>query len=163
MAKNTRNNLKNKIIYSIYIRNHCEEGSFKAVSKDLKRIKNLGVDIIWLLPIHPIGQANKKGDLGCPYSIEDYRKVNPNYGTLEDFKEFLKVAHSLDMKVIIDVVYNHTSHKSQLFIEHPQWFFRKENGSTGNKIGDWTDIIDLDYNNIELWNYQIDTLKYWAV
>lgn len=154
--------LRSKVIYSIYVRNHSEEGNFKGVVNDLDRIKNLDPDIIWFMPIHPIGQVNKKGSLGCPYSIEDYRKVNPEYGTLEEFQQLIDEIHKRDMKVMIDVVYNHTSHESQLLKEHPEWFYRKEDGSVGNKVGDWADIIDLDYDNRELWDYQIDTLKYWV-
>lgn len=161
MAKNTNVCLRSMVMYSVYVRNHTEEGSFNGVTKDLDRIKGLGADIIWLMPIHPIGQTNKKGKLGCPYSIEDYRKVNPEYGTLEDFKNLIKETHLRGMKLIIDVVYNHTSHNSVLLKEHPEFFYRKADGSTGNKVGDWSDIIDLDYNNKELWNYQIETLKYW--
>ncbi|MDP4145842.1 MAG: alpha-amylase family glycosyl hydrolase [Bacillota bacterium] len=161
MAKDTRESLRNMIMYSVYVRNHSEEGNFKGVTKDLDRIKALGTDILWLMPIHPIGEINKKGTLGSPYSIEDYRGINNEYGSLEDFKELIDETHKRGMKIIIDVVYNHTSHNSVLFKEHPEWFYRKENGSTGNKVGDWTDIIDLDYKNKELWDYQIDTLKYW--
>jgi glycosidase len=161
MAKDTDLKLRNSTIYSIFVRNHTNEGTFKGVTKDLDRISDLGVDIIWLLPVHPIGQDNKKGDLGCPYAIEDYRKVNPEYGTLEDFKELIDGIHKKGMKVIIDVVYNHTSFNSELFKTHPEFFYRKANGSTGNKVGDWTDIIDLEYSNMDLWDYQIETLKYW--
>lgn len=162
MARDTSLTLKNQCIYSVYVRNHTSSGDFKGVTRDLDRIKDLGVDIIWFLPIHPIGEVNKKGSLGCPYSIEDYRKVNPEYGTLEDFKELIDEAHKRNLKVMIDVVYNHTSHESALYKEHPEWFYKKANGCTGNKVGDWTDIIDLDYNNKGLWDYQIETLKYWA-
>jgi glycosidase len=81
MAKDTKKELRNKIIYEIYVRNHGKNGTFKDVSSDLKRIKELGVDFIWFMPIHPIGKVNRKGKLGCPYSISDYTKVNPEYGT----------------------------------------------------------------------------------
>lgn len=162
MAGNTPINLRKQMIYSIYVRNHSELGNFKGVIKDLDRIKDLGTDIIWLLPIHPIGQVNKKGTLGCPYSISDYRNINPEYGTINDFKELIEETHNRNMKLIIDVVYNHTSHGSYLWEKHPEWFYKKSNGEPGNKVGDWTDIIDLDYSNKELWIYQIETLKYWA-
>lgn len=162
MAKDTNVCLRSKVMYSVYVRNHTKEGNFNGVTKDLDRIKDLGADIIWLMPIHPVGKINKKGKLGCPYSIEDYRKVNPEYGTLEDFKNLIKQTHTKGMKLIIDVVYNHTSHNSALFNEHPEYFYRKADGSTGNKVGDWSDVIDLDYNNKGLWDYQIETLKYWT-
>ena len=86
MAKNTEISLRNKVIYSVYVRNHTNDGTFNAVAKDLDRIKSLGTDIIWFMPIHPIGVKNKKGSLGCPYANKDYRTTNPEYGTMEDFK-----------------------------------------------------------------------------
>lgn len=162
MAKNTDISLQNQVIYSIYIRNHTEEGTFAAVEPDLDRIKALGCDIIWLLPIHPIGEKAKKGALGCPYANKDYRTVNPAYGTMDDFRHLVEKIHEKGMKCIIDVVYNHTSPDSNLVKEHPEFFYRRQDGSFGNKVGDWTDIIDLDYSNRELWDYQIDSLVMWA-
>ena len=154
--------LRGKIIYSVYLRNHTPEGTFAALEGDLDRIKALGADIIWLLPIHPIGVLHKKGDLGCPYSIRDYRGVNPEYGTLDEFRHLVDEIHARGMLCLIDVVYNHTSHDSVLREQHPEWFFRKPDGSFGNRYGDWTDVIDLDYDNPDLWRYQIDTLVQWA-
>ena len=151
--------LRGKIIYSVYLRNHTEEGTFAALENDLDRIRALGTDVIWLLPIHPIGQLNKKGALGCPYSISDYRGINPEYGTLEDLKHLVGEIHARGMLCIIDVVYNHTSHDSVLFRKHPEYFYRKEDGGFGNRYGDWTDVLDLDYSSAELWDYQIETLK----
>lgn len=162
MAKDTCINLRNQVMYSVYVRNHSKEGTFKAVTKDLERIKELGTDIVWFMPIHPIGVKNKKGELGCPYAIKNYREINPEYGTLEDFKECVDKIHSLKMKCIIDVVYNHTSPDSWLLENKPEFFYRKENGSFGNRVGDWSDVLDLDYNNKDLWDYQIETLKMWA-
>ena len=162
MAKNTSKKLRNMLIYQIFVRNYSEEGTFAGVKRDLDRIKNLGVDIIYLLPIHPIGVKNRKGKLGSPYAISDYRAVNPEYGTLEDFKSLVDAIHEKGMKCMIDVVYNHTSPDSVLSTTHPEWFYHKQDGSFGNRVGEWTDIIDLDYSNKELWDYQIETLKYWA-
>ncbi|MCX8131576.1 MAG: alpha-amylase family glycosyl hydrolase [Clostridia bacterium] len=162
MANNTNTDLRNQVIYCIYVRNHTNEGTFKAIEDDLKRIKELGTDIIWFMPIHPIGEKNKKGNLGCPYAIKDYRAVNPEYGSLEDFEGLVEKIHSLGMKCIIDVVYNHTSPDSWLAENHPEFFYRKADGKMGNRVGDWTDIVDLDYSCKELWNYQIETLKQWA-
>lgn len=120
------------------------------------------MDVIWLLPIHPIGEKARKGVLGSPYAIRDYRAVNPEYGTLDDFRRMVDEAHRLGMRCVIDVVYNHTSPDSVLAAEHPEWFYHKEDGSFGNRVGDWSDIIDLDYTDRGLWAYQIETLKYWA-
>lgn len=162
MAKNTEISLRNKVIYSVYVRNHTNDGTFNAVAEDIDRIKSLGTDIIWFMPIHPIGVKNKKGSLGCPYANKDYRTTNPEYGTMDDFKSLVEKIHAKGMKCIIDVVYNHTSPDSNLSVEHPEFFYRKPDGNFGNKVGDWSDIIDLDYSNKELWQYQIDSLVMWA-
>lgn len=162
MAENTEKTWRNRVIYSIFVRNHTPEGTFEGVRRDLSRIRELGADVIWLMPIHPIGEKARKGVLGSPYAIRDYRAVNPEYGTLDDFRRLVDEAHRLGMKCIIDVVYNHTSPDSVLAAEHPEWFYRKEDGSFGNRVGDWSDIIDLDYRDHGLWAYQIETLKYWA-
>ena len=162
MAVNTDPRLQNQIIYSIYVRNHTPEGTFRAVIPDLDRIRALGTDIIWFLPIHPIGIEGKKGSLGCPYANRDYRSVNPAYGTMDDFKALVREIHARGMKCMIDVVYNHTSPDSTLFHEHPEFFYRGPDGRPGNKMGDWSDVIDLDYRNHALWDYQIESLRFWA-
>ena len=162
MAIHTDISLRNAVIYSIYVRNHTSEGTFHAVIPDLDRIRALGTDIIWFMPIHPIGVKNKKGSLGCPYANRDYRTVNPEYGTIDDFRALVQAIHDRGMKCMIDVVYNHTSPDATLVTEHPAFYYRKKDGSFGNKTADWTDVIDLDNRNRELWNYQIDSLKQWA-
>ena len=162
MAIQTDTRLRNQVIYSIYVRNHTQEGTFDAIIPDLPRIKGLGVDIIWLMPIHPIGEVMRKGVAGSPYAIQDYRSINPEYGTMETFEQFVSEVHKHDMKVMIDVVYNHTSPDSVLVHEHPEWFYRRSNGNMGNKVGEWYDIVDLDYSHRGLWDYLIDTLKMWA-
>ena len=162
MAKETSKTLRNNVIYSIYVRNYSEEGTFEAVRKDLNRIQQLGVDIIWLMPIHPIGKMHRKGTLGSPYAIQDYRAINPEFGTMEDFINLCDAIHERGMKVIIDVVYNHTSPDSYLAQNHPEWFYHKEDGTLGNRVGNWWDVVDLDYSHQELWDYQIETLKMWA-
>ena len=162
MAFDTDLNLQKQVIYSVYVRAHTEEGTFRAVIPDLDRIRALGTDIIWLMPIHPIGVLGKKGSLGCPYANRDYRAVNPEYGTMEDFRALVAAIHERGMKCIIDVVYNHTSPDAVLLREHPEFYYRDASGRTGNKIGDWADVIDLDYTVPGLWDYQIETLKGWA-
>jgi glycosidase len=162
MAVNTPIELRNKIIYEVYVRNHGDRGTFQDIIEDLPRIKELNVDIVWFMPIHPIGEKNKKGSLGCPYAIKDYRKINPDYGTLDDFKKLIDEIHRNDMLCMIDIVFNHTSPDSVLCKEHPEYFYRKSDDTFGNKVGDWYDVIDLDYNNKDLWNEMIDILKYWA-
>lgn len=152
--------LRNCTLYCIFVRNHG--GSFRAVAEDIPRIRELGADAVWLLPIYPIGKEKRKGTLGSPYAISDYRAVNPEYGTMEDFRYLADVVHQNGMKLLIDIVYNHTSPDSVLAKTHPEWFYHNPDGSFGNRIGDWTDIIDLDYSQKGLWEYQIETLKQWA-
>ena len=162
MAYQTDPKLQNAVVYSLYVRNHSPEGTFRAVIPDLDRIRALGTDILWLLPIHPIGVQGKKGSLGCPYANQDYRTVNPAYGTMEDFRALVDAIHARGMKCMIDVVYNHTSPDSTLYREHPDFFYHNAQGRPGNKVGDWADVIDLDYGNTELWDYQIQSLYQWA-
>ncbi|MCR5826295.1 MAG: alpha-amylase [Oscillospiraceae bacterium] len=162
MAFTTNAALQNRVIYSVYVRAHTAEGTFNAVANDLSRIRALGVDCIWFMPIHPIGIKGKKGSLGCPYANRDYRNVNPAYGTLADFKHLCDAIHEMGMQVMIDVVYNHTSPDSVLWTEHPEFFYRRADGSPGNHVGEWTDVIDLDYGVRALWDYQIETLTQWA-
>ena len=162
MAVNTDPALQNQVIYSLYVRAHTPEGTFRAVIPDLDRIRALGTDIIWFMPIHPIGVKGKKGSLGCPYANRDYRTVNPEYGTMDDFRALVDEIHARGMKVMIDVVYNHTSPDSVLFETHPEFFYRGADGQPGNKIGDWADVIDLDYDVPALWDYQLESLRMWA-
>ena len=162
MAANTDKALRNRVMYQIFPRNYSREGNFPAVLRDLDRIKDLGADIIWFTPIHPIGVVNRKGTLGSPYANMDYRAVNPEFGDEDDFRRLVDAIHSKGMKCIIDVVYNHTSPDSVLAKEHPEWFYHKPDGSFGNRVADWSDIVDLDYANRDLWAYQIGSLKKWA-
>ena len=162
MARNTDPALQTQVIYSIYVRNHNPEGTFLSIIPDLDRIRALGTDIVWFMPIHPIGVKGKKGSLGCPYANRDYRSVNPEYGTMEDFRLLVDEIHKRGMKCMIDVVYNHTSPDSVLFETHPEFFYRNEEGKPANKLGDWADVIDLDYDVPELWDYQIQSLCFWA-
>ena len=162
MAFDTDTSLQNQIIYSVFVRNHTKEGTFRGLISDLDRIRSLGTDIIWLMPIHPIGEMKRKGSLGSPYANRDYRSINPEYGTIEDFRALADAVHARGMLIMIDVVYNHTSPDSVLWNEHPEFFYKKPDGRPGNHVGEWTDVIDLEYNNRELWDYQIETLKGWA-
>lgn len=161
MAKDTPLTLRNLFIYQVYVRNHSETGDFQGVINDLDRIKDLGVDVLYLIPIHPVGQVNKKGSLGSIYSISDYRSINPEYGTMDDFKRLIEATHQRGMKLMIDIVFNHTSHESLLFKQHPEWFYLKD-GKPGNRVGDWYDIIDLDFSNQDLWEYLFETLEMYA-
>lgn len=162
MAKHTDINLRSKIFYQVFPRQYSKTKNFEGVYNDLERIKALGTDILYFLPIHPIGKKARKGTKGSPYSIVDYYQIDQSYGTLEEFKKLIHKAHELDMKVMIDIVFNHTSRDSVLVHEHPEWFYHNEKGEFANRVGDWSDITDLDFNNHEVWDYLTAVLIYWA-
>lgn len=162
MAIDTSSSVRSLVIYEIYVRNHGPHGTFADVEADLERISSLGVDVIWFMPIHPIGKLNKKGSLGCPYSISDYREVNPEYGTKADFARLIEKAHKLDLKVMIDVVYNHTAHDSVLVAAHPDWYHQDAAGRPVTTVPEWSDVIDLKHPNPALTDYLIETLQGWA-
>ncbi|MDR1388390.1 MAG: hypothetical protein LBJ31_00240 [Treponema sp.] len=155
--------LGNRTVYQVNVRNYSREGTFKALEKDLDRVQDLGIDYIQLLPIHPIGVKNRKGTLGSPYAISNYRAINPELGKEQDFYSLVQQMHRRGIGCIMDIVFNHTSPDSILAIKHPDWFIKNNRGLCG-KIDDWTDVVDLDYENEEsgLWEYQIETLKMWA-
>jgi len=153
---------KSAAIYEVNLRQHTPEGTFKAFEEHLPRLKAMGIDIIWLMPIHPIGQLNRKGTLGSYYSVLDYKAVNPEHGTLDDLKDLVEAAHDLDMYLIIDWVANHTAWDNVWTISHPEFFKKDSNGNFYPPVADWSDVIALDFNNKELWNYMIDAMKYWV-
>ncbi len=153
--------VSNAIIYEVNVRQYTPEGTFKAFEQHLPKLKDLGVDILWFMPIHPIGIQNRKGSLGSYYSVKDYYGINPEFGTLDDFKSLVAKAHELGMKVIIDIVANHTSHDAVLINEHPDWYVRDSTGKVVSPF-DWTDVAKLDYSKPELRRYMIDMLKYWV-
>ena len=154
---------KNAVIYQINTRQFTEEGTFKAAESHLPRLKDLGVDILWLMPIHEIGQKNRKGTLGSPYAVKDYFSVNSEFGTLEDLKHFVEEAHKLGMYVILDWVANHTAWDNPLVEEHPEWYERDWKGDFHpSPWRDWDDIIDLDYQHTALREYMTEALKYWV-
>ncbi|MEY3849822.1 MAG: hypothetical protein RJA38_263, partial [Bacteroidota bacterium] len=120
---------KNATIYEVNVRQHTAAGTFAALEKDLPRIDSLGVDILWLMPINPIGQLNRKGSLGSYYSVKNYTGVNPEFGTTEDFKRLVKRAHELGMYVILDWVANHTAWDHPWVLQHPDWYTHDANGN----------------------------------
>ncbi|MFA7076354.1 MAG: alpha-amylase family glycosyl hydrolase [Candidatus Izemoplasmatales bacterium] len=161
--KNTSSKLRNLVIYQIYVRNYSEKGNFQAIIDDLDRIKNLGVDVIYLLPIHPIGEKNRKGSLGCPYSIKDYSLVNEELGGLSGLHQLIDNAHGKKIKIVMDIVFNHTSRDSRLLTEHPEWFYKNDLGVISSRVGDWTDVVDLDYSKDKnLWFELLNTLVFYA-
>lgn len=154
---------KDAVLYEVNIRQYTPEGTFKAFSAHLPRLKELGVDILWLMPVNPIGVKNRKEPLGSYYSVKDYKDVNPEFGTIEDFKKMIGEAHGLGFHVIMDWVPNHSSWDNKLTEEHPGWYMKDSTGSFIPPIGfDWTDVIQFDWSNRELHDYMIEALKFWV-
>jgi len=148
------------VIYEIFPRSFSPTADFKGITARLDDLKNLGVNILWLMPIHPIGQEKKKGTVGSPYAVRDYYAINPDYGSREDLRRLVSEAHRRGMKVIIDIVANHTSWDSVLMKE-PDFYTRDESGKILPPVADWADVADLDYSNTRLRDYMIEMLKFW--
>lgn len=138
-------NLDQTVIYQIFVRNYSKEGTIRAVINDLPRLQRLGVDILQLLPVHPIGLKGRKGEYGSPYATTNYREISPDLGTMEDLEELFATAHRLNMKVIMDMVFNHTARDAVYLTTHPEWYYRNEKGEFANKVGDWSDVYDFDH------------------
>lgn len=154
---------KNATIYEVNIRQFTTEGTFKAFETHLPRLKALGVDIIWLMPIHPIGEKNRKGTLGSYYAVKDYYGVNPEYGSLADFKALVDKIHAMGMYVILDWVANHSATDNALVKQHPDWYIKDEAGNfEPTPWRDYDDIIDFDYQQPGIRKYMTDALKYWV-
>lgn len=160
-ARSSQEWVKDAVIYQIWERAYSQKGDFNAITADLDRIKTLGVDVLWLMPVHPIGQVKKKGSVGSPYAVRDYYGVNPDYGTPADLKRLVAEAHKRNLKVIIDVVLNHTAWDNKLINEHPEFYKKNEKGEIVPPVPDWADVAGLDYSKPELRRYIIDNLKSW--
>lgn len=152
---------KDAVIYEVNVRQYTPEGTFNAFAAHLPRLKELGADILWFMPIQPISQKNKKGTLGSYYAVQDYQKVNPEFGTMEDFKTLVQKAHEMGFKVILDWVANHTGWDNWLLVEHEEWYTRV-NDSVVTPVADWTDVADLNYEQPGLRQYMIESMKYWV-
>lgn len=152
---------QNSIIYQIFPRNHSKEGTFKKIEEDLCRISSMGIEIIYLMPIHEIGVKERKGTYGSPYAIKDYYSISSDLGTLEDFKSLVNSTHRLGMKIILDMVFNHTSPDNILLVNHADYYYQKD-GKVSNKVSKWSDIIDLETSKQETQDYLIQVLKYWV-
>jgi glycosidase len=152
---------KNVGIYEANIRQHSEQSTFREFEKYLPELKEMGIGIVWLMPIHPIGEKNRKGTLGSYYSVRDYKGINPEFGTSDDFRQLVNKIHELGMYVIIDWVANHTAWDHSWTISNPE-FYTKD--STGNFVipSNWTDVIDLNYSNQGLREAMLDALVYWV-
>ncbi|MBB4080063.1 glycosidase [Lewinella aquimaris] len=154
---------KSATVYQINTRQFTPEGTLAAARKELPRLQELGVGILWIMPIHPIGEKNRKGTLGSPYAVKDYYGVNPEFGTLEDFKSFVQDAHELGLYVILDWVANHTAWDNVLVDRHPEWYALDYKGDfRPTPWWDWSDIIDLDYRHAPLRTYMREAMEYWV-
>ena len=147
-------------IYEVNIRQYTPEGTFEAFSKHLPRLKEMGVDILWIMPIHPVSELNRKGTLGSYYAVQDYKAVNPEFGNMQDFKDLVDAAHKMGMKVLIDWVANHSGWDNVWVKGHRDYYEKPKKGKFVSPF-DWTDVISFDYNNPEMRLAMIDALKFW--
>ena len=154
-------------LYEVFVRDFSAAGTFRGVIEGLDRIQSSGADVLWLMPIHPIGVRNRKGSLGSPYAVRDYRALNPAYGTAADFRALVQAVHARGMKLILDWVPNHTAPDHPWVRRHPDWYFRNERGEPSvprdekGKLTDWTDVVQLDYGNPAVRREMIATMRYW--
>lgn len=151
------------VIYEANIRQYSESGSFNAFAKDVPQLKALGVKIIWLMPVFPISEAKRKGPLGSYYAVSDYTKVNPEFGSIEDFRALVKTIHDNDMFVILDWVPNHTGWDHHWITNHSDYYTKNEQGEIIHPEGtDWTDVADLNYDNMAMQEAMIADMMYWV-
>lgn len=159
-ARQSRDWVGDGVIYEIFPRTFSAEGNFKGITARLDDLKKLGVTILWLMPVHPIGQERKKGTVGSPYAVRDYYAINPDYGTKEDLRRLVSEAHRRNMKVIIDIVANHTAWDS-VMMKTPDFYTHDASGKIIPPVSDWADVADLNYDNPRLRDYMIEMLKHW--
>src|SRR5918995_1348917 len=154
-------------LYEVFVQDFSPSGTFRGLIEGLDRIQSAGANVIWLMPIYPIGSLNRKGSLGSPYAVRDYRAINPGYGTEADFRALVEAVHSRGMKLILDWVPNHTSPDNVWVKEHPDYYVRNKRGELSvprdekGKLTDWTDVAQLDYKNRGLRRAMIDNMQYW--
>jgi glycosidase len=155
--------IRDRVVYEVNVRQYSEAGTFAAVEADLPRLRELGVGVLWFMPIHPIGAVNRKGSLGSYYPVADYRAVNPEFGTHEDFVRLVNGAHSAGFKVILDWVANHSAWDHPWTREHPEFYAKGDDGNFVPPYGfDWTDVIQLNYTNNALWDAMIADMEFWV-
>jgi len=158
----TDNWIGNATIYEANIRQMTEEGTFKAFEEQhLDRISKMGVRILWLMPIFPIGEKNRKGTLGSYYAVQDYRAVNSEHGTMEEFKHLVNAAHKKGMRVILDWVANHTAWDNAWVAENPNWYTTDSTGKMLPPVADWADVADLNYDNEAMREAMIESMEFW--
>jgi glycosidase len=154
--------LSNGVMYEVNIRQITPEGTLKAFTdQHIERLKNLGIDVLWLMPVYPISLKNRKMPLGSYYSVADYTAINPEFGTLDDMKNLVKKAHAAGMLVIFDWVANHTGWDNKWITEHPDWYTHDKKGKIVSPVADWSDVADLNYDNPGLRKAMTEAMKYW--
>ena len=154
---------KNLSIYEVNVRQYSEAGTFAALEADLPRLRDLGFGILWLMPIHPIGEEGRKGSLGSYYAVQDYKGINPDYGTAEDFRSLVDKTHELGMYLIIDWVANHTAWDNAWTVDHPAWYTKDSvTGGFVPPVADWSDVIDLDFSKGRMRAALTDAMAYWV-
>ncbi|MBB6098616.1 glycosidase [Deinobacterium chartae] len=149
-------------IYQIFVRNFTPEGTLKAATARLESVRDLGVNTVYLLPFHPTGQQQRKGELGSPYSVRDYLTVDPAQGSLEDFDTFLSKAHGLGLRVVMDLVFNHTAWDNPLTLTHPEYYLKNAAGKIRAPRPEWSDVAALDTSRPDVQDYLISVGKFWA-
>ncbi|MCA1817658.1 MAG: alpha-amylase, partial [Acidobacteria bacterium] len=159
-ARPSREWVRDGVIYEIFPRVFSPQGTLAGVTARLDDLKTLGVNILWLMPIHPVGRERAKGTVGSPYAVRDYYAVNPDYGTKEDLHTLVREAHRRGLKVIIDIVANHTAWDS-VMMQTPAFYTHDATGRIIPPVPDWADVADLNYDNPRLRAYMLDVLKYW--
>jgi len=163
------NEIKDSVIYEVNIRQYSESGTFEDFTKDIHKLKDLGVKIIWLMPIHPISETKRKGTLGSYYSISNYKEINPEFGNKDDFDKLISEAHKNEMYVILDWVANHTGWDHHWIKTNPEYYTKNSEGeitdpinpSTGESWG-WTDVADLNFDNMDMQEEMIKAMEYWV-
>jgi cyclomaltodextrinase / maltogenic alpha-amylase / neopullulanase len=150
------------VIYELNTRQFSAKGNFAGVQPRLGDLKKLGVDIVWFMPIHPIGVKNRKGPLGSPYAVKDFTGVNPEFGDLAQFKKTVAAAHAAGLHVIIDLVANHTAWDHPWTRQHPDWYVKNAKGEFTPPVADWTDVIKLDYSRPALREEMIRAMEFWV-
>src|SRR5574344_1002776 len=151
------------VIYEVNVRQYTEEGTFKAFEQHLDRLKDMGINTLWFMPIFPIAQEGKKGSLGSYYSIQDYKSVNSEFGTMDDFKELVNTAHDKGFKIVLDWVANHTGFDHTWITEHPDYYVKDENGDIISPLNtDWDDVAQLNFQNNDMRAAMIDAMKFWV-
>jgi len=161
--------VRHSAVYEVFVRDFSRSGDFRGVTRGLDRVQAVGANVVWLMPIYPVGIANRKGSLGSPYAVRDYLAVNPEFGTAADFKALVQAVHARGMKLIIDWVPNHTAWDNVWVKQHPAFYVRNDSGGLtvprddkGN-LTDWTDVAQLNYKNPEMRRAMIDAMRHWLV